>query len=193
MSLHSIPLGFDHRHRRSPITHRGGRLPRDAPGRLDDRPDRRRSRDRLRGRRVSVRTPTCWPASRRSTATTAGCRSRSVGRPALQRFTADPPTELPLRNSLQLPVTPESMARLGCALHHARQGTRPAGVHPRLGRPARRGCQRRRLGEPGVDRRCDRLADRDRRRRADDAADLLRTDDRSVRRRRHRRRAHRRI
>ena len=32
---------------------------------------------------------------------------------ALQRFTADPPTELPFRNSLQLPVTPESMARLG--------------------------------------------------------------------------------
>ena len=32
---------------------------------------------------------------------------------ALQRFTPDPPTELPLRNSLQLPVTPESMARLG--------------------------------------------------------------------------------
>jgi hypothetical protein len=32
---------------------------------------------------------------------------------SLQRFTADPPTELPFRNSLQLPVTPESMARLG--------------------------------------------------------------------------------
>lgn len=32
---------------------------------------------------------------------------------ALQRFTEDPPTELPFRNSLQLPITPESMARLG--------------------------------------------------------------------------------
>ena len=32
---------------------------------------------------------------------------------SLERFTADPPTELPLRNSLHVPVTPESMSRLG--------------------------------------------------------------------------------
>lgn len=32
---------------------------------------------------------------------------------ALERYTADPPTELPLRNSLELPVTPDAMARLG--------------------------------------------------------------------------------
>ncbi len=32
---------------------------------------------------------------------------------SLRRFTPDPPTELPMRNSLQLPVTPESMSRLG--------------------------------------------------------------------------------
>ncbi len=31
----------------------------------------------------------------------------------LQRFTIDPPTELPMRNSIQLPVTPQAMARLG--------------------------------------------------------------------------------
>jgi hypothetical protein len=31
----------------------------------------------------------------------------------LQRFTIDPPTELPMRNSMQLPVTPRAMARLG--------------------------------------------------------------------------------
>jgi hypothetical protein len=32
---------------------------------------------------------------------------------ALRRFTPDPPVELPLRNSLQIPVEPEAMARLG--------------------------------------------------------------------------------
>ncbi len=32
---------------------------------------------------------------------------------SLERFTPDPPTELPLRNSLHVPVTPESMSRLG--------------------------------------------------------------------------------
>ncbi len=32
---------------------------------------------------------------------------------ALQRFTPDPPTDLPLRNSLQLPITTSVMARLG--------------------------------------------------------------------------------
>ncbi len=96
---------------------------------------------------------------------------------ALQRYTADPPTELPMRNSLELPVTPEAMARLGVRYLMLDLKRDPAVFIPGMDRPARPERRRRRLGEPAVDRRCRRVADRrgDRRRRGRWPT-LLRTD-----------------
>ena len=152
MSLRSMPMNRRPT-RRSPITLDNHRLAR-PPGRVHDVPSPTTGWGGVRGARTAsereraARDPVDRRLRRR------GPDHEAMGQRPSERFTPDPPTELPLRNSLQLPVdASESMSRLGVRYILLDNGPRSGRVHPGLGRPARRRRERRGVGEPAVDRR----------------------------------------